>query len=166
MNFKTISVNELLENVFNLIGKEWMLISAGSSNKFNTMTASWGGLGFIWNKPVSMCVVRPSRYTYEFMEKSDIYSLSFFGDECREGLNLCGKKSGRDCDKVKEAGFSPLWKGNSVYYGEARLVLICKKLYYNDLDPKHFLDPAIEGSYNGSDYHRAYIGEILECLVK
>jgi flavin reductase (DIM6/NTAB) family NADH-FMN oxidoreductase RutF len=166
-DFKVIDPREIKDNTFKLIGKDWMLITAGDINKFNTMTASWGGLGVLWNKKVSICVIRPSRYTYQFMEQNDIFTLSFFDDKYRDVLNFCGSKSGRDVDKINTTGITPV-KGinDGVYFAEAKLVLECKKLYFQDLNPANFIDTGIEKNYDHEDYHRMYIGEILVCHSK
>lgn len=156
----------LKENVFDMIGREWMLITAGKENNFNTMTASWGGLGVLWNAPVSFAFVRPSRYTYEFMEKETYYTLSVLELGNKKALQLCGSKSGRDTDKVAEAGLTPVFDAQAPYFGEARLVLVCRKLYTQDLDPERFLDPAIMGNYKGGDFHRMYVGEIVKVLQR
>ncbi|NLU53065.1 MAG: flavin reductase family protein [Clostridiaceae bacterium] len=165
--FKTIKPQELTDNPFTLIGSDWMLITSGTIDKFNMMTASWGGMGILWGKNVCFVFVRPTRYTYEFMEKQDNFSLSFFGNEWRGALNICGTKSGRDIDKVEATGLIP-FKGdnNTVGFEQARLVIECKKLYYQDLTPDNFLDPSIESFYPIKDYHRMYVGEILSVKVK
>lgn len=162
--FMEIDPHELTDNVFRLIGQNWMLVTAGKREAFNTMTASWGGLGVLWNSPVSMIFVRPSRYTYEFIEREREYTLSFFGPEEKRALQICGSKSGRDIDKVKETGLTPLFDQPAPYFEQARLVLICRKLYTHDLDPAAFLDPAIMGSYKNGNYHRMYVGEIVKAL--
>ena len=162
--FMETDPHELTDNVFRLIGKDWMLVTAGKRAAFNTMTASWGGLGVLWNSPVSMIFVRPSRYTYEFIEREREYTLSFFGPEEKRALQICGSKSGRDIDKVKETGLTPLFDQPAPYFEQARLVLVCRKLYTHDLDPAAFLDPAIMGSYKDGDYHRMYVGEIVKAL--
>ena len=165
--FKIVNVETLSENVFTLIDKDWMLITAGNGENLNTMTASWGGLGILWHRRVAFVFVRPSRYTYQFMEDEDLFSLSFFGGNFREALNLCGTVSGRDVDKVDKAGLTPARRENGgIYFQEASLVFICKKLYFDDLRPELFLDPAIEDNYPKKDYHRMYIGEIIEVLKK
>ena len=127
-NFKEISPNEIRDNPFKLIGKDWMLVTAGDKSKFNTMTASWGGVGILWNKPVAFTFIRPQRYTFEFTEQGEYYTLSFFDEEYRKALNFCGTKSGRDYDKVKETGLTPVFSEDAPYFGEAKLVLVCKKL--------------------------------------
>ncbi len=162
--FMEIDPHELTDNVFRLIGQDWMLVTAGKREAFNTMTASWGGLGVLWNSPVSMIFVRPSRYTYEFIEREREYTLSFFGPEEKRALQICGSKSGRDIDKVKETGLTPLFDQPAPYFEQARLVLVCRKLYTHDLDPAAFLDPAMMGSYKNGDYHRMYVGEIVKAL--
>jgi flavin reductase (DIM6/NTAB) family NADH-FMN oxidoreductase RutF len=169
-NFKTIKPENINDNAIQLIGQDWMLITAGrgeSRDTFNTMTAAWGGLGFLWNKPVAFCFVRPTRRTYEFMEQNECYTLSFFTETYRAALNLCGAVSGRDVDKVARAGLTPFEiQPSAVTFREARLVLVCQKFYFQDLDPGHFLDPNIEKHYPKKDYHRMYIGEIIAAYVK
>ena len=163
--FQKIDPKQLDGNVFSRIGDQWMLITAGSGARCNTMTASWGGLGVLWHKPVATIYVRPQRYTYEFVEREDYFTLCFFGPEHRRALALCGAKSGRDVDKVKECGFTvETGEGETPYFAQAELVLVCKKLYRQDLDPACFLAPEIEDNYPEKDYHRMYIGEIVEVL--
>lgn len=167
MAFETIRAEQMEGNVFQRIGEQWMLITAGRKESFNTMTASWGGLGVLWNRPVATVYVRPSRYTYGFMEQSAFFTLSFLPKAYRNQLTMLGKKSGREMDKMNGSGLTPAFRGyGQVYFAEAELVLICKKLYYQDLEPDHFLDPKIETNYNGNDYHSMYIGEITEMLVR
>ena len=105
--FKTVEIKDLQFNPFTLIDKEWMLITAGNEQKCNTMTASWGGLGELWKHYVSFIFVRPQRYTLEFIEKEDHYSLCFFDESYRKALSFCGSHSGRDYDKCKETGLTP-----------------------------------------------------------
>ncbi|MDJ0305717.1 MULTISPECIES: flavin reductase family protein [Dehalobacter] len=165
--FKLVEPEQLTDNSFKLVGKDWMLITAGNIEKYNMMTASWGGFGVLWNKKVCFCFVRPSRYTYQFMEENDTFTLSFFEEDYRKALSFCGANSGRDVDKAAATGITPVESmSGSVYFEEARLVLECKKLYYQDLDPSHFLDPAIESNYKQNDYHRVYVGEIIQCYAK
>lgn len=164
--FKLIKADEMSDNPFKLIGHDWMLITSGTPDNFNTMTASWGGMGFLWGKNVCFIFVRPSRYTYEFMEKNETFSLSFLTEEWRNALNICGKKSGRDIDKAKETGIKPIHGSNQTTgFEQARLIIECKKMYFHDLNPGQFLDSSIERNYNGADYHRMYVGEILSVNV-
>lgn len=162
---REISPIEITENTFELVGSTWMLVTAGSPDSFNTMTASWGGLGVMWNKRVCFCVIRPTRYTFSFMEKSDCFTLSFFDESYKKALLFCGTKSGRDVNKVKETGLTPVMSGAGIYFAEARLVFGCKKIYTQDIDPGRFLDSFIETNYPQKDYHRLYMGEIVQCLA-
>ena len=165
MGFKETKPELLTDNPFKLIGSDWMLITAGTPEAFNTMTASWGGLGILWEKKVATCFIRPTRYTFEFAERSTYFTLSFFGEQYRKALTYCGTHSGKNTDKIREAGLTPAKDGGFVYFEEARLVLACRKLYAQDIDPEQFLDPKIEDMYPQKDYHRMYIGEIVKCLV-
>lgn len=160
--FQAIQPQELSANPFTLIGTDWMLVTAGdSASHYNTMTASWGGVGVIWNREVATIYIRPQRYTFSFLEEGDTFTLSFFGQEHRKALAFCGAKSGRDYDKAKECGLTPVEMGGCVAFAEANLVIACKKLYWNDIDPQNFCDPSIgPANYPSQDYHRMYIGEI------
>lgn len=166
-NFTIIKPEQVTDNVFSLFHKDWMLITAGTKDKFNTMTASWGGFGILWNKKVCFCVIRPQRYTYEFMEQSDHFTLSFFDEQYRDALNYCGKYSGRDTDKVAATGITPVeTSSGAVHFGEAKLVFECKKIYFQDMNPENFLEAEIGKNYPNKDYHRMYISEILNCYVR
>ena len=165
--FERIDPKSLDQNVFSLIGDQWMLLTAGTGEKCNTMTASWGGLGVLWGKPVATVYIRPQRYTLEFVERGEKFTLAFFGEAYRKALALCGSKSGRDIDKVKECGFTVETADGAPYFAEADLVLVCKKAYWQDMDPTHFLDGEIDGKwYPEKDYHRIFIGEIETVLKK
>lgn len=167
---KRISASELTENYIEAIGKEWMIVTAGDTARFNMMTASWGGIGWLWNKPVAFVFIRPERYTYGLSEGSDRMTLSFLGNskEARNIYNLCGSKSGRDVDKLRESGLRlvPDTQGN-VVYEQARLTLVCKKLYADDLKPEAFTDKTLDGAWYGKKggYHKMYIVEITDVLV-
>ena len=128
-DFRRIDPEKLTDNVFRLIAKDWTLISAGNPADYNMMTANWAGLGFLWRRNVCFLFIRPSRYTYEFTEREDCLSLNFFDESYREVLTLCGKKSGRDIDKMHDVPLTPFdLSGNTVAFEEARLVLNCKKM--------------------------------------
>ncbi len=159
---------QITDNVFKLIGKDWMLITAGTLESFNTMTASWGALGELWDRRVSFCVIRPHRYTFQFMEQATNYTLSFFDETYRAALDFCGSRSGRDVDKAKATGLTPVaGTAGSVYFAQARLVLECRKLYAQDIAQTHFVDQTISArNYPKQDFHRMYIGEIIRCLVR
>lgn len=166
MTWKKITPKELQENPFRLIGDEWTLITAGTLSKWNTMTASWGGLGVLWSRPVSFIFVRPTRHTFQFVEEAERYTLSFFDETHRAALNHCGAVSGRDHDKAAETGLQPTELDHgAVAFAQARLVIVSRKLLAQDLDPKRFVDPSLEGFYKANDYHRLYVGEIEQVLV-
>lgn len=161
MIWKEIEAEKMMGNVFNMIGKEWMLITAGVAGQLNTMTASWGGMGVLWHKSVAFIFVRPTRYTDEFIRKHDVFSLSFFEEKHRKALEVCGTMSGRDTDKIRIAGLSPeVLPDGSMGFQEARLTLSCRKIYQDVLRPEEFLSPEIEKNYPKKDYHNIYIGEI------
>ncbi|MHA1887053.1 MAG: flavin reductase, partial [Promethearchaeota archaeon] len=130
---------------------------------YNMMTIGWGLLGTLWGKPVAMVYVRPSRYTYEFMEINNTFSITAFSKDFRKILNLCGSKSGREINKMKIDGLTPKEVEKTVFFTEAELVLICKKTYFNDLVPDHIPEESKLTYYNSGDYHRVYYGEILNC---
>ncbi len=149
-----------------------MLITAGTFSEgqkqtdktFNTMTASWGGLGFLWNKPAAFIFVRPQRFTYTFTEKEDVFTLSFFSPSYKEALSLCGKVSGKNTNKVYDAGLTPFaCENGSVAFEEASLILECRKMYADVIKAQNFTDSSIISSvYSGNDFHKMYIGEITQ----
>lgn len=167
--FTEIQATELKDNPFEVIGKDWMLVTAGDKERNNTMTASWGAMGILFNKPVVTIFIRPQRYTYEFLEAKDEFTLSVLPKEFRNAMNICGKKSGRDCDKMKEAGIHPLeLESGNIGIEEARLVLECKKIYGNFFNPDAFYDKANveEKFFPNKDYHKVYIAEITKVWIK
>ncbi len=166
MAFREISVEQLKDNPFTLINKDWMLITAGDAEKHNTMTASWGGVGELWGKYVSTIYIRPQRYTLEFVEREEYYSLCFFGPEYRQALSLCGSKSGRDVDKDAATGLTPCFDQAAPYYEQARLVFLCRKLYRQDMEESAFLDKGLLEKWYDSDLHRMFIGAIVKVLEK
>lgn len=159
---------EEIESAVKLIGKDWMLITAGKAERFNTMTASWGLLGELWNKPVCTCFIRPQRYTYGFAEANDVMTMTFFDEKYRDALKYCGSHSGRDGDKAKACGLTPIpvAEGDAVIFGEAKLALVCRKLYVTDLKKEEFLDSDALGEYPKNDFHRVYVCEIEKVYRK
>lgn len=164
--FRKIDIKDLKESAVSLFDDRWALLTAGDAESYNTMTVSWGMMGELWNKDVCTVFVRPQRYTYEFMEKNDGFTLSFFSDEYKKALSFCGSKSGRDYDKAKETGLTPFEGEQGVAFEQAELIINCRKLYVQDMKEECFLDKSIvEKCYNG-DFHRIYVGEVTEVLVK
>lgn len=164
---KEISIDDLSFNPFNKIGKEWFLITSGNISNYNTMTASWGMMGFLWGKPVINCFVRPQRYTFDFIENNDLFTISFFENDKKDALTFCGTKSGRDYDKAKETGLTPLDVDNCVTFSEASLVFVCKKMYTQNFEKNNFLqNENVEKWYANNDFHKSYIGEIIKVYSK
>jgi flavin reductase (DIM6/NTAB) family NADH-FMN oxidoreductase RutF len=179
--WRELSIRDFRGSPSERIGQNWMLITAGDarpdgSGDWNTMTASWGGLGVLWGRDVAFMFIRPSRRTFGFANGNELFTLSFFDKTYRETLNFIGSNSGRDYDKAAKTGLNPLAFDQSIAEGraaaaigfkEAESIIICRKLYTHDFDPRYFLDaPLIEKAYNGKDYHRMYIGEILRVLAR
>ncbi|HRZ79477.1 MAG TPA: flavin reductase [bacterium] len=164
--FKSIKPDEAKINPFSTLKNEWGLLTAGSIEDFNMMTISWGYFGMMWNKPVFGAVVRPNRFTYEYMERNSLFTVSFFPPEFKAELEFCGTKSGRDVNKAFETSFDPIDNNGAVYFSQADIVLICKKICFQDFDPKNFIDPEIINHYPEKQYHRLYIGEIEKILKK
>ena len=163
--YKIIRADQFRKNPFQLIGKDWMLITAGNEEKVNTMTASWGGLGVMYGKNVAYVVIRPQRYTKEFVDKEDTFSLSFFDKEHRKTLNYLGTVSGRDEDKITKSGLTLVRYNDTPYFDEANHVLICKKLYKQSLNTEGLLEERLVNTwYRNGDYHTLYIAEITDIL--
>ncbi|MDY0342127.1 MAG: flavin reductase family protein [Lentimicrobium sp.] len=165
-DFNKVDISTIDLNAIDLIGKQWMLITAGTVEKYNTMTASWGGMGELWNKPVVFIFIRPQRFTYEFVEEHDYFTCCFFDKTYRKTLNYCGENSGREVDKAAETGLQPISSANGVIFKQARMYIECRKIYADDIKPEKFLINFIQKHYPLQDYHRMYIGEITEVGVK
>lgn len=165
--FKQINPSEITSNLFDLIGKDWALVTSGNSDSFNTMTVSWGGVGIMWGKPCAFTFIRPQRHTFGFTESNDYYTMSFFDEKHRDALKFCGSKSGRDYDKVKETGLTPAFTEDGIpYFEEAKLVLVCKKLYSQFLNEDSICDAESVQKWYDNDYHKMYISEIVQTLIK
>ena len=154
--------------VFDRIGKDWMLISVSDGTRENVMTASWGGIGVIWNRPVAVCMIRPERFTFPLTESASRLALSFLPSSRRDALTFCGRESGRDFpDKFAAAGLSVLHNGEVPFPAEAETVLLCRRLYASDLRAEKFLDPDIPRTcYRTGGLHRVYVCEIEKVLKK
>lgn len=162
-----IDIKDLQSNVVSMFDDKWCLITAGNKDSYNTMTASWGAMGELWNKDVCFIFIRPQRYTLEFTEREEYFTLSFFGEEYKKALAFCGRNSGRDCDKAKETGLTPIEIDSSMSFEESETVIVCKKLFYQDIDPKGFTEKELDtANYPQKDYHRMYVGEVIACYQK
>ena len=165
MQREQIDINKFILKPFDILAEEWMLLTCGDYNSkdFNTMTVAWGSFGTMWFKPFVMIVVRPPRYTFEFLEKYDSFTLTAFPDKLKPQLEFCGKNSGRNVDKINSTNLTPIPsnKISSPGFDQAKLIIECRKMYFNDLKPENFIDKNIEQFYPAKDYHRMYFGEIL-----
>ena len=156
MNFET--------DIFAQFDKKWALLTAGNKDKFNTMTISWGGLGTIWNKPVATVYVRTSRYTYEFMEENDYFTISFYPEEYKKTLGVLGAKSGRDMDKMNDSGLTAKEIDNSMTFDEAEVTLVCKKLFKQELDTANMPEKIAKTVYGNDAPHVMFIGEVVDII--
>lgn len=180
MPFKEIKIEDLNINPCKIIGQGWMLITAGTELDFNTMTASWGHIGALWGKsldgrPTVEVFVRPSRYTDQFIDGNDCFSLSFFAEEYRNALAYLGSRSGKDEDKISKTPLAPVFIDGVPAFREAKLVIIAKKIYKGKIEEKNFIDKSIiktfynpnsKNPFDNNSYHNVYIAEILKVLVQ
>ncbi len=177
MSFKNIPLEELQLNPMEMIGVEWWLITAGSeTGGYNTMTASWGHLGAVWERPggkahkglpTAVVYLRPSRYTKEFMDRESLFTLSVLPDGYKKQLAYLGAHSGRDGDKIAAVGLTPAFSDETTYFEQAKLVFICRKLYHSPLLEEGFVDRGIvENNFPNGDLHEMYVGEIIKVLVR
>ena len=157
---------ELRVDTFSQFDKKWALLTAGTKDKFNSMTISWGGTGTLWGKPVATTYVRTSRYTHEFMDDNDYFTISFFPEDMKSILGVFGSKSGRDIDKMNYEGLTAKEAGESVTFEEAELTLVCKKLFKQKLDEANMPKEVVEAFYSGDASHDMYIGEVVELIKK
>ena len=165
MGFKEISIKDVRENLVKMVADEWMLVTSGNRDGFNTMTASWGFFGEMWGKDCAVCVVRPARYTHKFLEENEYFSLSFLGEN-KAPHAVCGSKSGRDVDKIAEAGLDPVFDSRAVYFNDARIVVICKKTYVSEVTEAGFCNKDMLKWYDKDDMHTVYVGEIVKVLER
>ena len=162
---KEIKLELFEENAFNMIGKDWLLITAEKDGKVNTMTASWGALGIMWNKKVAYIFVRPQRYTKEFIDASDKLSLSVLPNSFRKDLGYLGTVSGRDEDKISKTNLTLTSYDGVPGFEESRLTIICKKLFAQELTEDSFIEKdIIDQWYPEKDYHIMYVVEIEKIL--
>ncbi|MBN2682569.1 MAG: flavin reductase [Bacteroidales bacterium] len=166
--FKKISFEDLNQSTYKLIANDWALLTGGDTSSFNTMTISWGGFGCLWSLPVTFVFVKPERFTFGFMEKSGLYTLSFFDHEkYKDDLRICGTKSGRDGDKLKETKLSLITTPNGLKaFNEAEIIIECEVVYSDFLDEKGILHEPATKWYNGEKFHKMYVGKVLAVWVK
>jgi len=155
---------EFNTDIFAQFNNKWALLSAGSMEKHNTMTISWGGMGTLWGKPVVTVYVKPVRYTYQFINDNDYFTVSFYPEQYKKALSLMGKLSGRDVDKDRESGLTVRDLEKAVTYREAEVTLLCKKIYFQDLDRANMPQKAVDMFYKVEEPHRMFIGEVVDII--
>ena len=163
--FQEISAKDF-DPIFDRIGKEWMLISATDGARTNTMTASWGFCGILWNKPVAVCLIRPQRHTFGLTENEQRVTLAFLDEQYRDALKLCGTKSGRDMDKLAASGLTSFDCEGVPAISESKLILVVRKLYADYLKEECFVDEKVLVNYPNKDYHRVYVWEIEKAFKR
>ena len=167
MELKEIQTSQLHNDAFTMIGKEWMLVTAQKDGVVNTMTASWGGLGILWNKQTAFVFLRPQRYTKEFIDQGEIFTLSFYDETYRKALTYLGTVSGRDENKIEASGLHTAFVNDAPYFIEANTVLVCRKLYAQEMKEECFLDLSlIDKNYPQKAYHTMYVAEIEHAYQK
>ena len=164
-NYKEISAFDL-DNASKMLAKEWMLITAKDGDRANAMTASWGGFGELWNTSVVFGFIRPERYTCELVEKEERLSLAFFDEEYRSALTYCGKNSGRGTDKLAAAGLTTSEIDGVPVINEAKTLIICKKLYVDDIKESCFIDKDMLKYYEEGGFHKFYVLKVEKVLIK
>lgn len=165
--YKQITPDKIPGNIIKMLSEDWMLITAGDDQQFNMMTASWGGLGRLYEKPTASCFINPTRYTHQLMEKNDTYTLTFYTEAYRDALQYCGTNSGRDGDKVKGSGLTPITTPNgSKAFAEAWLIIECRKMVSQSLSHDALFDEKVKADWVGKQLHKMYIGEIINVWVK
>lgn len=157
-------MKEIQTQPFEKFDKQWALVTAGNIDHYNTMTISWGGLGTLWSRPVATVYVKPCRYTYQFLESNEYFTVTFFPEEYKKDLGILGSKSGRDGNKVALTSLTPISTGKSVGFKEAELTFVCRKIYWNDLDLNQIPGDVKAHYYETEAPHRMYIGEVIEII--
>lgn len=155
-------MDEKCNDILNLFSKKWALVTAGKEGHYNTMTIGWGTLGTLWSKPICSVYVKPIRYTYDFLEQYDYFTVSFYDEEYKKDLTVLGTLSGRDEDKVAKTRLTPVYDDYGVTFKEALCTIVCKKIYYQDLDVSVMGKDVVEKYYVTEEPHRMYIGEVVE----
>lgn len=164
---KELNPELITDNTFKLIDKDWMLVTAKKDDKINTMTASWGGLGIMWDQQVAFVVIRSERYTKKFIDASETFSLTFLDESYRKTLGYLGSVSGRDENKIEKSNLTVEYSEDTPYFGEGRMIAICKKLYAQPISPEFFTVTGFdEKFYPEKDYHTMYIAKIEKVLIK
>ena len=169
MKLHPVELERLTPEILHVFGRQPPLLTAGDKTGLNTMTIGWCQLGCVWNLPTCTVYVRPERYTYQFMESHNYFTVSVFPADRKKDMAFCGTKSGRDVDKVKECGLTLCYgAGDAPFFEEAEWVLVCRKLFVQDLEASCVTDERVLKSYTPAmgGWHRAYVGEVVEAYQK
>lgn len=157
-------MKDFMKKAFSAYDKEWALVTAGNTENYNTMTISWGGLGTLWNKPVATVYVKPIRYTHSFLDENEYFTVSFYDEKYRQDLGVLGTLSGRDGDKVAKTALTPVAVGESVSFKQAKITLLCKKIYRQDLITDTMPQDAIDKYYIDEAPHTMFIGHVIDII--
>ncbi len=149
---------------FAIFNKQWALVTAGTPEDFNTMTVSWGGLGTLWGKDVATVYIKPLRYTYHYMNEHDYFTVSFYDEKYRKDMGILGSTSGRDGDKIAKTSLTPKFLEHGITFNEAKITLVCKKIYWQDLDVSHMPEEVVQSIYETEAPHRMFIGEVEKII--
>lgn len=164
--FRKVAADKIPGNYIKLLS-DWTLITSGTSDQVNVMTASWGGLGTFWEKPVAFCFLNPTRYSVQMMDKGEYYTISFYTEAYKEALKYCGSVSGRTTDKVKGSGLTPIkTPSGATAFSEAWMILECKKIVSQQLSSESIVDKNLPTDWTKDGFHKMYIGEILNVWIK
>ena len=168
MKLHAADLKSLTPEIFRVFGSQNALLTAGDKSGCNTMTIGWCQLGRLWSIPVCTVYVRPERYTYQFMEDHDYFTVSVLPLSHKQTtMQVCGTQSGRDVDKIKACGLTLCYgAGDAPFFDEAEWVLVCRKLYVQDMKPECVKDDRVHQSYVKGGWHRLYVGEVLEAYQK
>ena len=165
--YKRIAAENIPGNIIKMLSQDWMLITAGNNTEFNMMTASWGGLGYLFGKPAAFCFINPTRHTYPLMEKYETYTLTFYTEAYRSVLQYCGSNSGRDKDKVKESGLTPITTpSGSKAFNEAWMIIECRKLVSQSLSQESISNEEERKEWIGKQVNKMFVGEIINVWIK
>ena len=154
----------MIEDTLKLFTNKWALVTAGTKEDFNTMTIGWGGIGSLWSKPTISVYIKPCRYTYKYMNESDYFTVSFYDEKYRDDLRILGTKSKRDIDKLALTKLHPDFLENGITFKEAKCTLVCKKIYWQDLDINNMPKEVIDKYYLKEEPHRMFVGEVVKVI--
>lgn len=154
----------MIEDTLKLFTNKWALVTAGTKEDFNTMTIGWGGIGSLWSKPTISVYIKPCRYTYKYMNDSDYFTVSFYDEKYRDDLRILGTKSKRDIDKLALTKLHPDFLENGITFKEAKCTLVCKKIYWQDLDINNMPKEVIDKYYLKEEPHRMFVGEVVKVI--